>query len=395
MVNMRIFCSFLVCTAFMLSYPAFAQDAETFRKLCTNEAARKEFEQQIADYDREYFAYEIADRCPRLDLPDTPVHEAADTSRENSHVDWVYDARYSPDGKLVVSASLDGSVRIWDTATGRSLRKITIAAPEAAKAGDKIYVRHAAFLDAGKTVAATSDSKPVEFFDAVAGTKASEFAFLPAKQDRAFAPHIASANGLLFVAGANDELVAYDPLAKEVKFKVDGHTPEAGGVAASDAAKVGASSASLGLVYLWRLDAGKEVKSVQLPPEQRAGKLAFSRDGKKLAVLAGGIVYIYTVPELQLARTILVHPRFSVFDAAFTADGKGLLVCRSHLVLWDLETGKIVRHYGPFNDLCHSVDVSPDGTKAITTSMASDIKLWDIATGTFERRFGIDVRPPR
>ena len=29
------------------------------------------------------------------------------------------------------------------------------------------------------------------------------------------------------------------------------------------------------------------------------------------------------------------------------------------------------------------------------TSMASDLKIWDIATGTFDRRLGIDVKPPR
>jgi WD40 repeat protein len=106
----------------------------------------------------------------------------------------------------------------------------------------------------------------------------------------------------------------------------------------------------------------------------------------------GGTVHVYSVKDLRVTRAIVVHP-FAGFDVAFTADGKGLITCQSHPVLWDLATGDIVRHFGPFNDLCHSVDVSPDGKFVVSTSMASDVKIWEIATGVFHRRLGIDVKP--
>ena len=54
-----------------------------------------------------------------------------------------------------------------------------------------------------------------------------------------------------------------------------------------------------------------------------------------------------------------------------------------------------MRHFGPFRELCHSVDLSPDGRFAVTTSMGSDLRIWEIATGTFYRRLGIDVHPRR
>ncbi len=47
------------------------------------------------------------------------------------HDEGVRSARFSPDGKLVVTASWDGSARIWDVATGLSLRILHDQAPQA------------------------------------------------------------------------------------------------------------------------------------------------------------------------------------------------------------------------------------------------------------------------
>jgi WD40 repeat protein len=111
-------------------------------------------------------------------------------------------------------------------------------------------------------------------------------------------------------------------------------------------------------------------------------------------VAVRGQVYVYATADKKLIKKVLVYPTFGSFEVAFTADGQKLLIGQRHAQLWDIATGKRVHHFGPFSDLCHSLDVSPDGRYLVTGHIGSDGRIWDIATGTFHRRLGKNVRPP-
>jgi WD40 repeat protein len=121
--------------------------------------------------------------------------------------------------------------------------------------------------------------------------------------------------------------------------------------------------------------------------------MAFSRDGKRLAAAFGETVVVYDIAGQQELQTIKVHPLYAANAIAFTADGNGIITCQSRPILWDSATGKIVRHFGPFTDVCETVDVSPDGKYAVTGSWGgTDVRIWEIETGVFERRLGTNLK---
>ena len=67
---------------------------------------------------------------------------------------------FSPDGKLVASASYDKTVRLWDSATGAARRTLE---------GHRGRVWGVAFSPDGKTLASAGDDGTVRLWDSATG----------------------------------------------------------------------------------------------------------------------------------------------------------------------------------------------------------------------------------
>ena len=74
----------------------------------------------------------------------------------SGHQDWVGHAAFSPDGKLVVTASGDNTARLWEVATGQALRCCQ---------GTRDAVWHAAFSPDGKLVVTASADKTARLWE--------------------------------------------------------------------------------------------------------------------------------------------------------------------------------------------------------------------------------------
>jgi WD40 repeat protein len=120
--------------------------------------------------------------------------------------------------------------------------------------------------------------------------------------------------------------------------------------------------------------------------------LAFSSDGKRLAVASGvaaasGEIRIYKVAETGVAMAkadhVLQGHKDLIHEAVFSPDNALLATCSyDRLVkLWNPQTGKEIRTLKDHSDAVYGLTFSPDGRLLASGSADRAIKVWDAATG--------------
>jgi WD40 repeat protein len=190
-------------------------------------------------------------------------------------------------------------------------------------------------------------------------------------------------------AGAKDDSTDLKAFLPDVKPRV----PTAPPVAALAYRPDGKALVAAGYNEALLIDPAAGTLTGKLPaPGGGATALAFSRDGRFLAVASGvsgvgGQIRLYPVgpdgnPAAQPARVLTGHADL-IHDLAFSPDGKLLASCGYDKLIkvWDTASGKEVRTLREHSDSVYAVAFSPDGKLLASAAADRAVKLWEAATG--------------
>jgi RNA polymerase sigma factor (sigma-70 family) len=287
------------------------------------------------------------------------------------HGDIVYFAAYTPDGKALLTAGKDGTVRLWDLATGKEIRRFdwgeALPADRAPMSLDGLAERRmqqfwddtarscqAALSADGKVVAASRRGQ-VCLWQTDDG---KELRRLQTGEKRLVQLAFSADGKSLLTLGPGRAVTVWEvATGKGVQRNPGRPTFEGFAVPAQINDKT--VLVSPGLKYLasnrrdklgtpWilirDLATGKELRRISAGAGTMA--IAFSADGKTLAWEHGsetGTVLSDVVTGKELCRLKSDGRNEPAMALAFSADGKVLAVCRdSHAIeLWDVRSGKL------------------------------------------------------
>jgi hypothetical protein len=240
----------------------------------------------------------------------------------------VYAAAFSPDGRKAISAGADGTLRLWDSKTGKEIKRLD---------GHSGRVWTVAFAPDGRRAASGGFDHSIRLWDLSTGREVRRF-------------------------------TGHTDYVRSVVFSHDGHLLLSGG---DDR-----------VVRLWDVDTAKEIRNFP-GHDHFVWSVALSRDGKRaLSASLDKTIRLWDVETGSELRRLEGH-KDTVLSVAFSPDGRRALSGSTDksLKLWDLESGQELQAFTGHKGYVHSVAFSPDGRRALSASQDHTLRLWDIASG--------------
>jgi WD40 repeat protein len=275
----------------------------------------------------------------------------------------------SADGRLLAVSGLDKRITLWDLRQGKAVRHWITARD----------IGRLACSPDSKRLAVHFPRGTVRLYDTATGKETVHFeADKQGIDGLAFSP-----NGKLLATAGGDHMIhLWDPAAGVEVGRLRGHAEWINRLAFSPDGKLLASAAFDG-VRLWDVAGRRELRRLR-PPMRDADTVAFSADGKRLACnWSICAIRLWDVATGKEMLTAAGRPTFTTWTH-FLPDGKTLVgVGGGRFGLWEASTGRELRAFdGRGASNYSTAALSPDG---ITLAMHHDrgraMELWDVASG--------------
>lgn len=306
-------------------------------------------------------------------------------SSDNALLLGVRSVAFSPDGRRLVSGGIDGTVRLWDVATGTPIGKPL-------KDHDSGGVESVAFSPDGKVVASASEINELMLWDVTTEQPVGKAFRGP--PDSLFSVVAFRPGGKILASGSTDgSILLWDIVAGQIITKSIVHSERVRALSFSPNGQFLASGSYDNSLILWEIADGKSVKRI-FNQGTYVNALAFSPDSRVLAFNGdNNTIRLWNVVAQVPLHQIINSQLDKVHSITFSADSRTLVLAgcaelidkkceRGKINFWDVINQEITEPslIDTEGDV-QAVAFAANGHMLATGNDNGDVFLWEMPSG--------------
>jgi WD40 repeat protein len=281
------------------------------------------------------------------------------------HQGPVVSATFSRDGKHILTASHDGTARLWDARSGENLALLK---------SDGTPLRFALFSADGKVIVTGSQSNAAQLWDARSG---QALLTLSGCEGTLLLAVIAFDRQLIITASENGSVQIWDGQSGQRLAVLDGHEGKVLSAAFSSDGRLIVTASDDGTARVWDATSGQSLGLFDGHGRDVTFAI-FSPDGQRIVTAShDGTARVWDVASSKIIMVLKGHER-ELVCASFGPDSQQVATAGRDQTarVWDAESGLSRAILRGHDEPLRFVAISPDGRHIVTASDDGTARMW-------------------